>query len=294
MGLLVLIDEILASKIFSEADKALLKSAVVIRADNISDYLYLNNQQEVWDLTQDFPCVAPPFERIWVEYDIPAQSNSEGAIVTNQFRPRVGVFIESEGIEHLDYRWLCKATIYQKLVGGLLGCLIIVTWYVTPEGEFHLVDPDGFFRMNLKPLADHPSFQDQKFIDDAKKHSISHLFVPLLSLSFFHCKNVEFKKAPPPNQKLQKARGRKGKLPLIRWHTLTIEPVKRIIAAANNGNSDLTPKALHICRGHFKDFSERGLFGKYKGLYWWDSQVRGTSKSGVVLKDYQVRSGDGL
>ena len=42
-------------------------------------------------------------------------------------------------------------------------------------------------------------------------------------------------------------------------------------------------------RGHFKDYSVKGLFGKYKKVYWWDSQVRGEVIGGVVDKDYRVK-----
>ena len=42
-----------------------------------------------------------------------------------------------------------------------------------------------------------------------------------------------------------------------------------------NGAGEAEPKALHFVRGHFKDYSVKGLFGKYKKVYWWDSQVRG-------------------
>ncbi len=39
----------------------------------------------------------------------------------------------------------------------------------------------------------------------------------------------------------------------------------------------------------FKDFSKgKGLFGKYKDVFWWDSQVRGRVDQGVVLKDYAI------
>ena len=49
--------------------------------------------------------------------------------------------------------------------------------------------------------------------------------------------------------------------------------------------------ALHICRGHFKDFSQsKGLFSRNKGLFWWDPQVRGNREIGGVIKDYKVKS----
>jgi hypothetical protein len=47
-------------------------------------------------------------------------------------------------------------------------------------------------------------------------------------------------------------------------------------------------KALHICRGHFKRFEERPLFGKYKGMWWWESQLRGSLQHGYIKKTYEV------
>jgi hypothetical protein len=48
--------------------------------------------------------------------------------------------------------------------------------------------------------------------------------------------------------------------------------------------------ALHICRGHFKDYREgSGLFDKFRGMYWWDMHTRGSSKLGEIRKDYDVK-----
>jgi hypothetical protein len=53
--------------------------------------------------------------------------------------------------------------------------------------------------------------------------------------------------------------------------------------------------ALHICRGHFKTFSEESpLFGKHTGTYWWESQVRSKAELGIVEKDYRIRLDHGL
>lgn len=43
-----------------------------------------------------------------------------------------------------------------------------------------------------------------------------------------------------------------------------------------------------------KDYRQRGLFGKYHGLYWWDSHLRGASSAGQVIKDYRVRSASSM
>ena len=35
-------------------------------------------------------------------------------------------------------------------------------------------------------------------------------------------------------------------------------------------------QALHICRGHFKTFTDIApLFGKLRGTYWWADHIRG-------------------
>lgn len=48
-------------------------------------------------------------------------------------------------------------------------------------------------------------------------------------------------------------------------------------------------KALHICRGHFANYSpEHPLFGKYVGQFWKPSHVRGSIGSGAVVKDYKI------
>lgn len=111
-----------------------------------------------------------------------------------------------------------------------------------------------------------------------------------LALSFMHCRNVRLDQEPAPPSKLQKARQRKGKKPLMRRHTIVIDPMKKVLAAAAVGSGrNLSPNAVHICRGHFKDFSQHGLFGKYRGVYWWPMQVRGNKDAGVVIADYAVK-----
>jgi hypothetical protein len=48
-------------------------------------------------------------------------------------------------------------------------------------------------------------------------------------------------------------------------------------------------RALHICRGHFKDYTKRGLFGKIHGVFWWSEHLAGALQRGLVKKEYSVR-----
>lgn len=49
---------------------------------------------------------------------------------------------------------------------------------------------------------------------------------------------------------------------------------------------------LQLVRGHFKNYSEHGVFGKHKGekyaAVWFPPHLRGSAKSGVIVKDYDA------
>jgi hypothetical protein len=108
-------------------------------------------------------------------------------------------------------------------------------------------------------------------------------------MSLMHCKNVELKAGAPIAHALQKARASKGKPALYRHYTLLIEPMRKVIAGATPGGH-LSAKALHICRGHFKDYRDHGLFGRNHGMYWWGMHARGDAAVGKVEKTYDVKA----
>jgi hypothetical protein len=115
------------------------------------------------------------------------------------------------------------------------------------------------------------------------------VYPALLANSFLHCRNVSTEEHVP-SAKLNKAYLRRHGLPLVRYKTLTIEPMKRILRKEGQVEANGLSKALYICRGHFKDYRESaGLFGKHKGLFWWDMHARGALDHGVVVKDYAIK-----
>lgn len=121
----------------------------------------------------------------------------------------------------------------------------------------------------------------------------------LFCLAFMHCENVEEVELPPSPPVIRKRKNHdeaRPRKPEIRYKTLTVTPPRAAQqrgpgAGEQGGKSagEAEPKALHFVRGHFKDYSVKGLFGKYKKVYWWDSQVRGEVMGGVVDKDYRVK-----
>lgn len=111
----------------------------------------------------------------------------------------------------------------------------------------------------------------------------------LRAMSLLSCKNVHTVERPCDPKLVKRYEQRHGhKRP--RYYVLDIEPMKQKFRDANGGNDGIAlAKALHICRGHFKNFDEKPLFGKLKGTYWWAPSVRGSAEAGIVDKDYKIK-----
>jgi hypothetical protein len=122
-----------------------------------------------------------------------------------------------------------------------------------------------------------------------------HLTLPaVFGLSLMNCKNVDIQQVNPP-EKLSRKHARQRGVPLTSYYVLDIKPMRRILNSEGEAQTKGLRHALHICRGHFKTYTEESpLFGKRTGTYWWAPQVRGKSEEGVVEKDYRVRLDEGL
>lgn len=112
-------------------------------------------------------------------------------------------------------------------------------------------------------------------------------------LEFINCKNV-YTETIVPGEKVNKKRIKEHKEPIHEYKILKItkgavkEKHSSITHPWNKLPSDIIT-AQHICRGHFKEYTEEGkLFGRYTGRFWWNAQVRGSEKKGIITKDYTL------
>lgn len=110
----------------------------------------------------------------------------------------------------------------------------------------------------------------------------------MFCLALLNCRNVQTVDKPAPPAPILKQRAKKG-IPYIQYKMLEVTPLRTVRQGGTRKDGTPEPQALHFVRGHFKDFSDKGLFGKYKGVYWWDSQVRGDVSKGIIDKDYVVK-----
>lgn len=115
------------------------------------------------------------------------------------------------------------------------------------------------------------------------------LLPSLFAISLMNCKNVTLDEQEP-HEKASRNWERKHGRPLTRYHLLEIGEVRTSLSREGRAKEDGLKKALHVCRGHFKTYTqERKLFGKHEGTFWWPEHRRGSPERGEVQKDYAPR-----
>lgn len=288
--------------------KVALKSAELIICDNVSQYFYEDSTKEAWNLGRDYPNVAPPFSTMFLEW-------MPDWLRQSRHTRRLGFLVFSAkviGDERAAWN-LNRNESVQEVVGNILrathegerlkwvsmGALFIETYDkgIVPWSEiFWGVSESGRPVIPQEGLPISPHLDDKVYFassDEEIKHVLHFselmLHVPFLALSFMHCKNVILREVTY-SPKLQKARERRGKRPFITYRVIEVHPVRKILESEGEAHKTGLKKALHICRGHFKDYTEgSGLFGKIHDIFWWDAHIRGNKQLGMSLKDYEVK-----
>ncbi len=95
-----------------------------------------------------------------------------------------------------------------------------------------------------------------------------------------------------PSEKLNIKRKKKNKPEKISYKTIHIQSLETALhqskSSKRTGKTESLP--LHICRGHFADYRKNGLFGKYKGIFWFDMHLRGKKSVGEIKTDYVIEA----
>ena len=299
------------------------KDLTVVDITAVTDYMFSGTDQEEWQTFRseegptDFPNIAPPWLITWYEFHVrrgqAVLSRARGNGIVPQDRRcaamEYGLPVKDELQAHLvgqgaylklmgmlgvsdadieraidriaaltlqgSAKWACFGTIYEECL-GVFDRLMVYAYLVEPNGE-------------MMPRSQVMFAGSTRFDLSGMEKRIGELMTPFLfAKTFLHCKNVIIQDNPI-SVALQKARQRRGRPPLIQYKTLVVEPIKAILRQQGNAENTGIKMALHICRGHFKDFSEgRGLFGKLHGMFWWPQHIRGKAECGEVRKDYRI------
>jgi hypothetical protein len=259
----------------------LLESAVVFNIDNVNELL--NSTLDGHHSPLDLINIRPVYPIMWMEYKGPLESK----------RAKI---IWADGSIHDSYSVPIRGTGSLVFVNPDEETAIQMAVITLGDDKFGDFLFKGFeiweCELDGTPRAGYPACDYLRFIQEkATSPLLAPAFNAMLALTFLHCKNVTIETVNP-DKKLQKARTRKGKLPLVTYKVLNVIPIQHILKREGKSDEVGLKKAMHICRGHFKDFSEKGLFGKYHGVFWWESQVRGKLEEGQVRKYYKVHGGE--
>lgn len=256
--------------------------ATIVQAQNVFDWYRANCRGEKLSLFKDIPCWRPPFRSVFIEF-------SGDAMLT---RVRFGfLFVDSE---HKD-DGSSLVTIFSFMEFGdkqICGPLTHTCAEIDRMGRLTDVPVTYVIGGNRLPelsIPDHdgtPTGAEGVVWRCCQEATV----IAATAVAFMHCKNVALD-AVEPDGCLNRERRKAGLKPFLRYHTINIEPIKKVLKTEGNIETDGLKKALHICRGHFATYTEdRPLFGHTVGTVWKPAHVRGSVKQGVVVSDYNVNA----
>lgn len=298
--------------------RADLRTATVLDIDNVAQYYFKHHTRTDghMDGPEQFPQLAPPFPCAFYEYALepsmydvmftereralPPVINQIGILVQSmdvgRFRDHFanwGDFLQEQRSD-VPAKWVLFVTVFagHKAARDIRAPCTLLILAVGEDGQ-----ATSQLRCRIWGIED----ECYELIPPERHVAIGSLgslaFPAFLATSFLHCRNVATEENLPP-AKLSKAYSRRHGQPLVRFKTLSIEPMKQVLRKQGHIDNHGLSHALHLCRGHFKDYrNSSGLFGKHKGLFWWDMHARGALDQGAVVKDYAIKlpeSGDSL
>ena len=266
-----------------------LEGIPVIAADDVG--AYVNALDKGTDMSDVVATMAPPFDQFFIEFqrvpNAPLGLYAWGAhfkVVSDPAR-----IAKIHPYDNGYPRWVYEIETYlEKRKGEPYGPAAFHTCGLAQDGTwFRHSDGELYWGGTIVDMTREPPKEVRQEWGD----NVAQLLFPaLMALSFMHCKNVTFE-AVEPSEKLSRGYRKRHGRPLVSYGELRIDPIRKVLEQQRQGVGGSLRKALHLCRGHFKTFSEDApLLGHATGTYWWAPQMRGAASEGVALKDYRVEA----
>lgn len=269
-----------------------LRNANLVVVDNVAEFYMAGDK--CWNISRDFPNVAPPFSSVVYEGRIPrTQGRSSSEFFAEHGAARFCTLVVAEARQD-KAGWFLKIFVFVDRFGvmpdgPLVSFRLAVKQDGTPDPSLdewpYSIAFEGYsMNEKLRVLE-----FDEHLVGELHQMFQPFVYVALLASCFLHCKNVDLVSVEP-DKKLAKRTFERYGIPMHTFKVLTIDPmVKRLRGHMATGLS--LQRSMHICRGHFRDYRERGLFGKLKGRYWFPQHIRGDAEVGVIEKAYKVNPG---
>ena len=255
---------------FKRINSINIDDSVLIDITNISQWTQLHEKDEFEN--SDF-IDNLPWELSWFEWKLPKFYKKGGKVYNSKTTGIMGVLAFNSGEKNI---YNLYSDIFQKRGVFYLGTMTIPL--SNHKDELVVVNP-----LLALILIDY-GFDKQGILDFVASEVANVRF----STTFCHCRNIDYYEISEP-EKLRKANIKRGKIPQETYKVLDIGGLKKQAKSNSKNESEEVKTALHICRGHFKTFTEDNpLLGRHTGTYWWPMHKRGSEKNGKINKDYRI------
>lgn len=303
-------DRILQSSRMTEDEKNIVQQCTLIDIDNVARYYFEGSTQENWSFRDDFPNIAPPLPAMFFEFKAPRIIVSDKFGITEWAAKYPGLEAFGIGMWAHDadpattynvsgtplsgIRWFVE-TLHFIDIGKRAEPqpLLSIRFPVDVDGMWYSADGGKSIVLSFVPResglawAQANNLTFEEYVSSLGEECKGMLYPVCLALSFMHCKNVVQRLVKPEDWMVKNAQKKRRPIP-VTYRVLDIEPMKTVLHSEGQSEKTGLKKALHICRGHFKTYDEKPLFGRVKGTFWWPSTVRGSLSEGAVVKDYRV------
>lgn len=265
-----------ASIKFKDNLRQVLKAAPVFEVTNVADYV---ENIGIEKTAGSVDLIRAPFDGTWMEFKY-QKKVAGGDICPVTTGAYIDQFVEVKGRDIIINQ---RYNIFHEM----------------PENSLDrrkIFIPAGTISVKLDELGSHNSESemvtdvtgDERLDRFMKFCTGEAMIVCMRALQFMNCKNVTTPEYDQPSN-FAKSYERKNKIPLLKHHTININPIGKGTGKSHSGGGG--EKSFHICRGHFATYSEeRPLFGKLSGTFWMPAHVRGNREVGEVKSNYIVNA----
>jgi hypothetical protein len=270
-----------------------LPATTIVVADNVAEFA--RNQQS--GSLEDFPSVAPPWPRTWIEY--PSTSGNERRAVL--VHDMTGTFNEAEDPPAGPFTDMLKGAAADAEakegsdveIGWMLGLIVFV------EAKNKVIGPAGMFTLALDPsgrvVGNRWMLTAKMAVESPELWLLAAIDPALWTLALCHVRNASWERVTPPVHRRHRRRGAHSPM---RYHVLKLALPRRASAGVGGVAGSWHSPGLHVVAGHFAHYGNccptrhppRGrLFGRLEGVYWVPVHLRGAVEEGVVRTDFEPR-----
>jgi hypothetical protein len=261
---------------FDEVAKLQEARGVPFSAETIRRFVINNVELPEIIVYKNIPGLAPPFPIMWFEWSPPIEKVDLDILC--------GLLMIStqkyDGWEYMAAGWISSKA-YGK---GAKMLPYALKFHIPVSGKIEYFEYQPYIVKPAPHVLDrHPNVSEEEIIDVFVDGYMAKVF---FAIGLLHCKNIVQIEKGGKNPNIKNRRHRsKG----TKHYVLDVIPARNIKRAEHEQPAKGSPQRIHFRRGHFKEYtSEKPLFGKYTGAFWWEAHVAGSADIGEVRKDYRI------